>query len=77
MNIEISYGDNEPDLLSQSLTGHASTSLGPWGGSRQKGAPCCTRNDAAQAAAEPAAEARAKLARQKRSRGDKRTHGPL
>ena len=34
MDIEISYGDNEPDLLSQSLTGRASTSLGPWRGSR-------------------------------------------
>jgi hypothetical protein len=32
MNIEISYGDHEPDLLSQSLTGRASTSLGPWRG---------------------------------------------
>ena len=36
MNIEISYRDHEPDLLSQSLTGSASTSLGSWRGSRQK-----------------------------------------
>ena len=28
MNIEIIYGDHEPDLVSQSLTGRASTSLG-------------------------------------------------
>jgi hypothetical protein len=33
MNIEIRYGDHEPDLLSQSLTGRASTWLGFWRGS--------------------------------------------
>ena len=84
MNIEISYGDHEPDLLSQSLTGRASTSLGPWRGSRQKGGNHDAHaNDAAQAAAETlaAAEAGAEQARQKRAeRGrstTKRAHGPL
>jgi hypothetical protein len=33
MNIEISNGDNEPDLLSRSLTGRAPVSIGPWRGS--------------------------------------------